>query len=340
MEPIRFAVVGFGRIGQRHCEAIHYHHQAELVAVVDIDQHKSYSVADNYNVPFYSSLDQLLQEGPDVDVVNICTPNDTHTALSVETLNKRRHVVCEKPMGLTAKSCQQVIDTAEQTGGKVFCVMQNRYSPPSRWLKEVVSENLLGNIHVVQVNCYWNRNADYYDNSPWKGTLVKDGGPLYTQFSHFVDTVLWLFGDIHNIRARFGNFMHGASTEFEDSGFVNFAFAEGALGAFHYSNCAWQENLESSLTILGSRGTVKVSGQYMDRVEHCRIKGYQQPELPPSNPPNNYGSYQGSAANHLHVIDNVVQTLRGNGPASTNAHEGKKVVETIERIYEERPSFL
>lgn len=339
MKPVRFAVVGFGRIGQRHCELIRHHEQAELVAVVDVDSSKAGEIQQS-DIPCYSSLAQLLANGPEVDVVNICTPNDTHTALSMQALQGNCHVVCEKPMGLTASSCRQVIDTAEETGRKVFCVMQNRYSPPSQWLKEIVSQGLLGDTLMVQINCYWNRSEDYYRNSPWKGTLTQDGGPLFTQFSHFVDTMIWLFGDIDNVQARFDNFTHRQSTEFEDSGLVTFKFADGGMGAFNYSNCAWEQNLESSITILGSRGTVKVSGQYMDKVAHCRIDGYEQPELPSSNPPNSYGSYQGSAANHLHVIDNVVQTLRNNGRETTNAEEGMKVVEAIERIYEQRQSFL
>lgn len=340
MKPIRFAVVGVGRIGQRHCELISHHDQAELVAAVDVDTQKSNQVTNTYGVLFYSSLNQLLQNGPQVDVVNICTPNDLHTQHSIQVLQSGCHVVCEKPMGLTSEQCQRVINTANETGLKVFCVMQNRYSPPSKWLKDVVSRELLGRILMVQINCYWNRSDDYYTSSAWKGTIAQDGGPLFTQFSHFVDTLLWLFGDITDIHARFANYTHQKATEFEDSGLVTFRLQNGGMGAFNYSNCTWQENLESSITILGEKGTVKVSGQYMNKLVHCSINDYEQPELPPSNPPNAYGNYQGSAANHLYVIDNVVQTLRNNSQETANAREGMKVVETVERIYKDRKSFL
>jgi predicted dehydrogenase len=144
----------------------------------------------------------------------------------------------------------------------------------------------------------------------------------------------WLFGDIKNIQSRFNNFTHGSNTEFfDDSGFVNFEFNQGGIGTFNYSTSVWDKNLESSITIIGEKGSVKVGGQYMDKVEYCHIKDYVMPELAPSNPPNDYGAYKGSAANHHYIIDNVVETLHGKSSATTNALEGLKVVEIIERIY-------
>jgi predicted dehydrogenase len=147
----------------------------------------------------------------------------------------------------------------------------------------------------------------------------------------------WLFGDIRDIQTRFENFNHAQNTEFaEDSGFVSFHFNGGGIGCLNYSTSVWDKNLESSITIIGEKGSVKVGGQYMDKVEYCNIKDYTMPELPPSNPPNDYGAYKGSAANHHFVIDNVVDTLSGKSIITTNALEGMKVVEIIERIYEKQ----
>ena len=105
------------------------------------------------------------------------------------------------------------------------------------------------------------------------------------------------------------------------------------MGSINYSTAVWGANLESSITIIGSKGSVKVGGQYMNEVEYCNIDGYEMPELAPSNPPNDYGMYKGSAANHHYIIENVVDTLKGRTTATTNALEGLKVVEIIERIY-------
>ena len=140
-----------------------------------------------------------------------------------------------------------------------------------------------------------------------------DGGTLFTQFSHFIDIMYWLFGDITNIRGNFADFNHQGLTDFEDSGVVTFDFVGGGMGCLNYSTSVWDKNLESSLTVIGSNGTVKVSGQYMNEVVYCHVKDYTMPQLAPSNPPNDYGAYKGSAQNHHYVIQNVVETLSNKG---------------------------
>lgn len=333
-KKIRFAVVGFGHIGKRHAEMIKRNNQAVLIAIADIDESKKNSIAELHGIPYYNSIEAMLRDVKGIDVLNVCTPNGLHAYHSLAALDYGAHVVCEKPMGLTKAECEQVIYKSLQASRQVFCVMQNRYSPPTAWLKSLIDQKLLGNIFLVQINCYWNRDERYYKNGAWKGNKALDGGPLFTQFSHFIDIMYWLFGDIKNIQSRFSNYTHQHNTEFsDDSGFVNFEFNSGGIGTFNYSTAVWDKNLESSITIIGEKGSVKVGGQYMDKVEYCHIKDYTMPELPPSNPPNDYGAYKGSAANHHYIIDNVVETLNGRSRATTNALEGLKVVEIIERIY-------
>jgi predicted dehydrogenase len=284
-------------------------------------------------IPFYSSIEDLLAADLAIDVVCVCTPNGLHADHSVLSLKHQKHVVCEKPMALTKKDCERIIHTAKDVSRQVFCVMQNRYSPPSVWLKEMMTQKILGDIYMVQINCLWNRDERYYKRQGWKGTKDLDGGTLFTQFSHFIDMMYWLFGDITNISGVFKDFNHKNLTAFEDSGIITFDFVNGGIGSVNYSTSVYDKNLESSITIVGAKGSVKVGGQYMNAVEYCHIKDYQLPALAPSNPPNDYGSYQGSAANHHYVFENVVETLNGGGMATTNAVEGMKVVEIIERIY-------
>lgn len=332
---IKFAVIGCGHIGKRHAEMIQRNEEAELVALVDVRPKEELGI-DHFNVPFFNSLEELLNADLDINTVNICTPNGLHAQQSIDCLNNKYNVVCEKPMGLSKDNCEKVIFKALQMSKHVFCVMQNRYSPPSEWIKEVIDQKLLGDIFMVQLNCYWNRDDRYYKNGGWKGTADLDGGTLFTQFSHFIDIMYWLFGDIENIQGRFNDFTHKDSTDFEDSGFVSFDFINGGMGTLNYSTSVFGQNLESSMTIIGSKGSVKIGGQYMNEVEYCHIDGYDMPELKPANPANDYGPYKGSAANHHHIIENVVDTLKGRTTATTNALEGLKVVEIIERIYNER----
>jgi len=329
---IKFAIVGAGHIGKRHAEMVSRNNEAELIALCDVKSQEELNTA-QYNVPLYKSIEELLKNHPDIDVVNICTPNGLHSDQAIVAIENNKHVVVEKPIGLSKNKCEGVIFKALEKHKYVFAVMQNRFSPPSIWLKDIVSNKVLGDVFMVQVNCYWNRDDRYYKKDGWKGSQDLDGGTLFTQFSHFIDIMYWLFGDIKNIQGKFNDFTHKESTDFEDSGFVNFDFIEGGMGSINYSTAVWGANLESSITIIGSKGSVKVGGQYMNEVEYCNIDGYEMPELAPSNPPNDYGMYKGSAANHHYIIENVVDTLKGRTTATTNALEGLKVVEIIERIY-------
>jgi len=334
-QKIRFAVVGAGHIGKRHAEMVRRNDECQLVALCDHGNHGDLDLL-KFDVPLFDSIEDLLQSDIEFDVANICTPNGLHSDQASLALDAGKHVVVEKPMGLSKSKCESVIYKALRASKHVFCVMQNRYSPPSAWIKDVVDQQLLGDIHMVQVNCYWNRDDRYYKKEGWKGKQELDGGTLFTQFSHFIDIMYWLFGDIKNIDGKFQDFTHQHSTDFEDSGFVSFDFVDGGMGSINYSTSVWNQNLESSMTIIGSKGSVKIGGQYMNEVEVCNIDGYEMPELAEASPANDYGAYKGSAANHHFVIANVVDTIKGRTSATTNAMEGLKVVDIIERIYELR----
>jgi UDP-N-acetyl-2-amino-2-deoxyglucuronate dehydrogenase len=329
---IKFAVIGQGHIGKRHAEMVRRNPEAELVAVCDTAPKEQLGL-ENLDVPFYTSIEELLAAGHEIDVISVCTPNGLHAKHSLLALENKMHVVCEKPMALHKADCESLIYKALQMHKNLFCVMQNRYSPPSVWIKNLIDNKIIGEIFLVQLNCYWNRDDRYYKAGNWKGNNELDGGTLFTQFSHFIDIMYWLFGDIKDIQAKFNDFMHKHSTEFEDSGLVNFNFVNGGMGCINYSTAIWDSNLESSMTIIGKNGSVKIGGQYMNEVEYCHIKDYTMPQLPPASPANDYGSYKGSAANHHFIIENVVDTLKGRTTITTNALEGLKVVDIIERIY-------
>ncbi|HNX87571.1 MAG TPA: Gfo/Idh/MocA family oxidoreductase [Paludibacteraceae bacterium] len=332
---IKFAVIGQGHIGKRHAEMIRRNGDAELVAVCDVLPKEQLGLAD-IQEPFFNDIDSLLDSELDIDVINICTPNGYHADYAVKALKARKHVVLEKPIALNKKDAERIVFKSLEMSRHVFCVMQNRYSPPSVWLREIMDQRLLGKIFMVKLDCYWNRDDRYYKKGNWHGDEQLDGGTLFTQFSHFIDIMYWLFGDITNIRGNFADFNHKNLTDFEDSGVVTFDFINGGMGCLNYSTSVWDTNLESSITIIGEKGTIKVAGQYMNEVEYCHVKDYVMPELAPSNPPNDYGLYKGSAQNHHYVIENVVEKLTDKGSITTNVLEGLKVVEIIERIYQVR----
>jgi predicted dehydrogenase len=335
MGKVKFAVVGCGHIGKRHAEMITRNDEAELVALIDVKAKDILNI-ENFDVPFFSSLESFLAEGPEADVVNIASPNGFHANQALLCLEARKHVVIEKPIALTKQDAEKVIFKALHVHRQVFAVMQNRYSPPSQWIKELVASGKLGKIFMVQLNCYWNRDERYYKSDSWHGKKDLDGGTLFTQFSHFIDILYWLFGDIENIQSRLRDFNHGLLTDFEDSGFISFDFVNGGIGGINFSTSVWNQNMESSMTIVAENGSIKIGGQYMNEVEYCHVKDYSMPTLAPTNPGNDYGAYKGSAQNHNFVIANVIDVLKGRDTITTNALEGMKVVEIIECIYKIR----
>ncbi len=323
INDITFTVIGNGHIGKRHMSVI------ESLGGRGVFNTKATIISPSSQ-----------------SIVALATPNYLHCTQAIEAMRTGHDVIMEKPMGLTAAECEEVIKVAKELDRKVFCVMQNRFSPPSQWLKEMVGSGRLGKIYQVQVNCFWNRSEAYYKQSSWKGKLAKDGGTLYTQFSHFIDTLFWLFGDIEPLSAQFFNHNH-PYIEFEDSGVISAVgvYNEGLRirNAFHkfpiqinYSTSCYSQNLESSLTILAENGTLKVGGQYMEKVLACDVKDYEMPVLTDTQPPNDYGTYKGSAANHLYVYQNVIDVLSGKANIACTAEEGLQVVEFIEKVYQFR----
>lgn len=329
---VRFVVIGCGHIGKRHAAMIQANPEAELIALVDVKE-KNVLGIDHFKVPFFNDISQLLAADLEYDVVNIAVPNGLHAVLAKEIIASGRDVVIEKPMALNAVDAEQVIAMAQEAGRRVFVVMQNRYSPPVAWIKEVVASGILGKLYMVQISCYWNRDQRYYQKGSWHGSKTLDGGTLFTQFSHFIDIMYWLFGDVKNIATRLYDFNHGATTEFEDSGVVQFDFLKEGTGTINFSTSVWDKNLESSITIIAEKGSVKIGGQYMDKVEYCHIDNYTMPDLPPSQPGNDYGAYKGSAANHNLLIQNVIDVLNKDSLMTTTPEEGRAVVHLIERIY-------
>jgi len=332
MKPVKFAVIGCGHIGKRHAEMICRNPKAALVALIDVKEKSSLNI-NAYNVPFFQSLEEFLQSGIAADVINIATPNGLHAQQALQCLNAQKNIVIEKPIAITKADAEKIIFKALNVHKYVFAVMQNRYSPPSVWIKEMIESGKLGKIFMVQMNCYWNRDERYYKKDAWHGTKKLDGGSLFTQFSHFIDIFYWLFGDIQNIQTKLRCFNHEGLTEFEDSGLVTFDIVNGGIGSINFSTSVWNKNMESSMTIIAENGSIKIGGQYMEQIEYCHVKDYTMPQLPKTNPGNDYGGYQGSAANHAYVIENVIDVIHSNSSITTNALEGLKVVDIIERIY-------
>jgi predicted dehydrogenase len=333
MDKLNFAIIGCGRIASRHAEIIKKY--AALKAVCDINKSRADEFNSKYDTNVYYDMHELLMNEKDVNIVSICTPNGLHAEQTIRALYAGMHVICEKPMAISSADCRKMINAAEETGKNLFIVKQNRFNPPIAELKKLIDNNILGRIINFEVNCFWNRNDEYYKNSEWKGKQKLDGGTLYTQFSHFIDLMYWLCGDVKNVKAYTKNFFHNGIIDFEDTGVVILEMENGALATINFTVNSYNRNMEGSITIFAERGTVKVGGQYLNVLEYQNIENYEITGLPESRPANDYGFYQGSMSNHDKVYENVMDVLLYNGKIAATGEEGLKTVEIIEKIYEE-----
>ncbi|HUR30770.1 MAG TPA: Gfo/Idh/MocA family oxidoreductase, partial [Saprospiraceae bacterium] len=246
-----------------------------------------------------------------------------------------KHVLVEKPMAIKKLDCENMIHMALKTGKNLFVVKQNRFNPPVQAVRRLIEQKKLGRILTIAVNCYWNRSENYYRASDWKGIKILDGGTLFTQFSHFIDVVYYLFGDLQILHAQLANVNHQGMIEFEDTGVVSFLLSEhNAPGVMHYTTAAFEKNMEGSITIFAERATIKIGGKYLNTIEYQATDGFDITGIAEGRPANNYGDYEGSMSNHDKVIDNVVKSLQGKGEIMTNAYDGLKTVEIIENIYQ------
>ncbi|MGG9962232.1 Gfo/Idh/MocA family protein [Ferruginibacter sp. SUN106] len=327
MKP-SFAIIGCGRIAKRHAEQVIKH--GFLAAVCDIIPEKANEMAALYNAKAYYSVEDMLAASTQFDVISICTPNGLHAAHSIKALEAGSNVLCEKPLCINVEDGKKMIAAAAKAGRKLFVVKQNRYNPPVAFLKALISSGKLGKIYSFQVNCFWNRPAEYYTG--WKGTKDLDGGTLFTQFSHFIDLLYWLLGDVAAVKTLTQNFAH-PSIAFEDTGAVLFEMASGAIGSLNYTVNSFNKNMEGSITVFAEHGTVKVGGQYLNELEYCSVAGIDHPELPQGNPANGYGFYQGSMSNHDKVYENLIIALKDDAHEFASAGDGLKTVEIIEKIY-------
>jgi predicted dehydrogenase len=270
-----------------------------------------------------------------IDIVVVCTPNSLHALMAIEAMKAGKHVLVEKPMAIRKADGEKMIHQSLNSRKSLFVVKQNRFNPPVQALKELINDNTLGQIYSVAVNCYWNRNETYYKASDWKGKKDLDGGTLFTQFSHFIDVLYYLLGDMEILHAQMANVSHRGLIEFEDTGVVSFRLKEqGAPGVLHYTTSAYKQNMEGSITVFAEKATIKIGGQYLNTIAYQVTDGFDIRNLPTDGKPNDYGVYQGSMSNHDKVIDNVVKCLEGEVEIMTNAYDGLKTVEIIEKIYQ------
>jgi predicted dehydrogenase len=324
----QFALIGCGRISRRHAENIQ--RIGKLVAVCDIVPEKADTLAKEYNCKAYYSIDTLLREEKELTMISVCTPNGFHAEHSIKSLQAGLHVLCEKPLCLTTAAAWQIIETEKFCRRHLFVVKSNRYNPILIQLKKLLDEGQLGKVYSFHLSCLWNRPSEYYQD--WHGKTFPDGGTLYTQFSHYIDAMVSLFGALGEVKGFCGSPAQKTGMEFEDTGVAALHMDNGILGSFHWSVNTYKKNHEIALTIIAEKGTIRLGGEYLNEVQYHSLENEFEFKHP-GKPSNEYVSYKGSMSNHTEVYDHLVPALENKDNDFANAFDGLRTVEAIEKIY-------
>lgn len=326
---IRFALVGCGRISANHVAAVEKHAgRAELVAVCDIDPAARAAAEERTGVPGFDSLDALLA-GSDPDVVILATPSGLHPSQAVRVAAAGCHVMTEKPMATTWRDGKRMVQACDEAGVHLFVVKQNRCNPTLQLLKRTVEKGRFGRIYMVNVNVFWTRPQSYYDSSRWRGTWEFDGGAFMNQASHYVDLLDWLIGPIESVQAFTATLAR--NIQVEDSGVMSVRWRTGALGSMNVTMLTYPRNLEGSITIIGEKGTARVGGVAVNRVDHWEFA-----DDDPDDQLVESASYETTSVyGHGHPLyyDNVIKALRGEEPPATDGREGLRSLETLIALY-------
>lgn len=326
--PIRFALIGCGRVAAKHLSALDALDGVELVAVCDVEAERAAAVAQRYDVPGVGELEALLQVSFDVGV--LATPTGLHAAQARALAEAGRHVVCEKPMANRLGDARAMIDAFEQAGRRLFVVKQLRYNPTLRLLRRALREGWLGPVHMVNLDVFWTRPQAYFDQAAWRGTRALDGGALLNQTSHYFDLLTWLFGPVSRVSGQVAT--RARDIEVEDSGVVHLSWESGALGAVAITLLTYPENLEARMVVAGERGTVVLGGRACDRVDVWRVQG--SPVSPEEVAQINRATRARYGRGHLDYYANVLEVLDGGGQPDTDGREGLRSLELISAIYE------
>ena len=326
---IRFALVGCGRIAEKHFEALERHaERAELVAVCDTDPAALSRAMTRTGVAGFASLDALLA-GNNADAIVLATPSGIHAAQTIAAADAGRHVVTEKPMATRWSDGQAMVAACDRAGVKMFVVKQNRQNATIQWLKRALDQRRFGKIYLVSVNVFWSRPQEYYDSAAWRGTWEYDGGAFMNQASHYVDLLDWLVGPVESVHAFTATLAR--NIEVEDTGVASVRWRSGALGSVSVTMLVHQKNFEGSLTIIGEKGTVRLGGVAVNEIQH-----WQFADTDADDELVRKASYEPTSVyGHGHQLyyDNVIRALRGEAPAETDGREGLRSLELLIGIY-------
>ncbi len=327
---MKILILGCGKILAKHIDALYTlgPKKFRLVGLCDINYKVIKTLKKKYNVPTFVDL-KLAIENTKPDIVTILLPSGLHANYIKRILKMGKNVIVEKPMCLTMKDAKDIVKVSNKMKKKVFVVMQNKFNLPVLKLLKDLKVNKLGRIFHGSVIVRWRRDKKYYNQSAWRGTWRYDGGVISNQASHHLDLLKTIMGDPISVFAK--NFNHLANIEAEDTSLVIFKFKNNKSAILEATTAVRPKNLEGSISILGSKGSVKIGGFALNQVSYYNIEKnkniigekYNQIDF-------NLG--------HKKFYNHVFYCLKNNLISEFNAFESMKTVKLINAIYKSAES--
>jgi len=331
---VRFALAGCGRIAANHMDSLERHaDRAELVAVCDTNSAALAAARKRTGAQgFARYADMLASLGPagqGADCVVLTTPSGLHPQQAIDAAGTGVHVMTEKPMATRWADGLAMVKACDEAGVRLFVVKQNRRNRTLQLLREAILGGRFGRIYMVTVNVFWSRPQSYYDSADWRGTWEFDGGAFMNQASHYIDLLDWLIGPVESVMAYTGTLAR--NIEVEDTGVAALKWRNGAMGSVNVTMLTHPKNFEGSITVLGEKGSVRIGGVAVNKIEHWEFDTPHAMDQQLQD-----ASYQTTSVygfGHPLYYDNVIRTLRGECEPETDGREGLKSLELLIAMY-------
>lgn len=345
---LKYALIGCGRISLKHVDSIVANSDNIIaVAFVDIIKSRAKERAALYkqkmiekgidvNPEVYDDYTVMLEkEKP--DLVAIATESGYHSFITKDCLAANAHVICEKPMALSIKDADEMIKYSNKYQRKLAICFQNRFNYTVQSVRTAFEKGRFGKIINVTANIRWNRDMNYYKQAAWRGTWKLDGGTLMNQCTHNIDLLQWFLGgevtEVYGVTARYIK-----EIEAEDFGAAILKTKTGAIGIIEGSANTFPKNLEETLYISGTNGTVKLGGIAVNTIENWRfsdsdkIGDTEEKMINKSyNLQDDYQAVYGYG--HTPLYKNMIEAIIEDKQPYITGEEGKKTLEIILAIY-------
>lgn len=323
-------LIGGGNISETHARAARAIPGVEIAAVYGTNANKVAALCREHGGTPYQDFNGFLNHRP-MDVVAIGSPSGLHAAQGIAAAQRGLHVLTEKPIDISTRRADEIIEAADHAGVKLGVMFQDRVKPGVRELRQWVSSGIVGKPLLVDARVKWYRPPEYYSASRWRGSLTLDGGgALINQAIHTVDLLLWLLGDVVRVQARTATALH--DIEAEDTALAILEFASGALGVFHATTAAYP-GYPRRVELTGTEGTVILE---QDRILKADLRN------PPADfsvgaPDENQSASSAAVSDyrgHQALFEDFLRAIRENGTPICDGQEGRRSIALVEAIYE------